>query len=47
MVRAGILPSGVVVRLGRLIRVDPSRLEDFIASGGKTLPGGWRKEKRN
>jgi hypothetical protein len=42
LVRAGIFPPGVVVRLGRQIRVDPKKLEHFIETGGKALPGGWR-----
>ena len=42
LVRDGIFPSGVVVRLGRQIRVDPEKLEHFIETGGKALPGGWR-----
>jgi excisionase family DNA binding protein len=44
MVREGILPSGVVVKLGRSIRIDPDALEEFIKSGGKPLEGGWRKD---
>jgi excisionase family DNA binding protein len=44
LVRRGVLPPGVVVRLGRHIRVNPTRLEAFIDSGGASLPGGWRKE---
>jgi excisionase family DNA binding protein len=44
MVREGILPSGVVVKLGRSIRIDPDALEEFIKSGGKPLQGGWRKD---
>jgi hypothetical protein len=42
--RNGILPPGVIVRLGRQIRVDPALLEEFIARGGMSLPGGWRRE---
>jgi excisionase family DNA binding protein len=45
MAREGILPEGVVVRLGRQIRVDPDELECFIKNGGQALPGGWKKEK--
>lgn len=41
LARNGILP---VVRLGRMIRVDEHTLEQFIASGGRTFEGGWRKE---
>lgn len=43
LIREGILPEGVVVRLGRQIRIDPDELESFIRNGGKSLPGGWRK----
>ena len=39
--RQQILPT---VRLGRQVRIDPERLEEFIANGGKALPGGWRNE---
>lgn len=44
LAREGILPDGVIVRLGRQIRIDPDKLEEFIKSGGQALPGGWRKE---
>jgi hypothetical protein len=44
MARTGILPPGVVVRLGRQIRVNPDALDAFITSGGQALPGGWRQE---
>ena len=46
LVRQGIVPPGVVVRLGRQLRVHPERLEEFIARGGQALPGGWRREPR-
>ena len=39
LARQGILP---VVRLGRQIRICPDHLADFIANGGRALPGGWR-----
>ena len=38
MVRQGLLPPGVAVRLGRRIRVDLDRLEEWIAAGGAALP---------
>jgi excisionase family DNA binding protein len=41
MAREGIIP---VVRIGRQIRVDQSSLDQWIASGGQALPGGWRRE---
>jgi hypothetical protein len=43
MAREGILPDGVIIRLGRQLRVDPDELEHFIKNGGQSLPGGWRK----
>ena len=39
--RRGILP---VVRVGRQIRVDSQQIEEFIRTGGKGLPDGWRME---
>ena len=39
--RLGLLP---IVKLGRQIRVDPTRLDAWIADGGQSLPGGWRRE---
>jgi len=44
LVRNGILPPGVVVRLGRQIHINPGRLDQFIERGGKAFPGRWRKE---
>jgi hypothetical protein len=44
LVRENFFPPGVIVRLGRQIRVNPIRLEEFLATGGSALPGGWRKE---
>jgi len=41
LARGGILP---VVRLGRQIRVDESRLIAWINDGGRALPGGWRRD---
>ena len=41
LARDGVLPH---VRLGRQIRVDSDALEEFIKNGGKSLPGGWRRE---
>ena len=39
--RLGLLP---VVRLGRQVRIDPERLDAWIAEGRQALPGGWRRE---
>ncbi len=44
LVRSGILPPGVIVRLGRQLRVDEDALLAWITSGGQALAGGWRKE---
>ena len=41
LVRENILPH---VRLGRQVRFSAELLNNFIANGGKTWPGGWRKE---
>jgi putative molybdopterin biosynthesis protein len=41
LAREGIFPT---IRLGRQIRVDPDQLADFLARGGRALPGGWRRE---
>jgi len=41
LARQEILP---VVRLGRQVRVDSGRLQDWINSGGQSLPGVWRRE---
>ena len=43
MARAGILPRGVVVRLGRQLRVDEARFRQWLAAGGQPLAGGWRR----
>jgi putative molybdopterin biosynthesis protein len=40
LARRDLLP---VVRLGRQYRIDPRKLEQFIDSGGRALPGGWRR----
>jgi excisionase family DNA binding protein len=34
MVRKGILPPGVVIRMGRSLRVDSDKLEEWMAAGG-------------
>lgn len=42
--REGLLPPGVVVQVGRRVRVDLDALEAWIAAGGQGLAGGWRRE---
>ena len=42
--RLGIFPPGVVVRFGRQVRFAKEPLLEFIAKGGRALPGGWRRE---
>jgi excisionase family DNA binding protein len=39
--RTGVIPH---VRLGRQIRVHPGQLQEWLADGGRGLPGGWRRE---
>jgi len=41
LAREDLIPC---VRLGRQVRFSPSALEAFIESGGRPLPGGWRRE---
>ena len=41
LAREGIVPC---VRLGRQLRFSPNALRQFIESGGKALPGGWRRD---
>jgi excisionase family DNA binding protein len=41
LARTGLLPG---IRLGRQIRVSPDQLEEFLANGGKPLPGGWKRK---
>lgn len=36
---------GGVVRLGRVLRFDPAKFEQWLESGGQALPGGWRQEE--
>lgn len=40
-IRQGIIPS---CRIGRIIRIDPEQLEEYVKDGGKSWPGIWRKE---
>lgn len=39
MARDGFLP---IVRLGRHVRVDQDKLNEWIDNGGHTLSGGWK-----
>ena len=41
LARTGVIPT---VRIGRQLRVDADRLQEWIDSGGQSLPGGWRRE---
>lgn len=43
LARVGLLPA---VRIGRQVRVRPDVLEQFVESGGRALPGGWRREPK-
>jgi excisionase family DNA binding protein len=40
LARMDILPH---FKLGRQIRFPAAKIREFIAEGGKALPGGWRK----
>ena len=42
LIRQGIIPAGVAVRLGRQIRIDTDGLSEWVRRGGQSLPGGWR-----
>jgi hypothetical protein len=46
LARTNFFPSGVIVRLGRRVLVNPEKLAEFIAAGGKALPGGWRRSPK-
>jgi excisionase family DNA binding protein len=39
LVRRGLVPAA---RLGRHIRIDARRLQEFVDAGGRGLEGGWR-----
>jgi excisionase family DNA binding protein len=41
LAREGIIP---IVRIGRQLRVDPDKLQEWIDNGGKAFDGGWKKE---
>lgn len=41
LIREGLFPA---VHLGRIVRVDETSLKEWIARGGRQLPGGWRRE---
>ncbi|CAA9330157.1 MAG: hypothetical protein AVDCRST_MAG93-6157 [uncultured Chloroflexia bacterium] len=36
---------GGVVKLGRIVRFDPEKFEQWLSAGGQALPGGWRQEE--
>lgn len=40
LARLKLLPT---VHLGRQLRIDESRLREWIAQGGSSLAGGWKK----
>ena len=42
LAREGVIPT---VRFGRLIRVSPEALDEFIKNGGKSFNGGWKKNQ--
>ena len=40
LARLRLLPA---VHLGRQLRIDEQRLREWIANGGSSLAGGWKK----
>lgn len=44
LARRGLLPG--VVRIGRQVRIRPDAFREFIDSGGRALPGGWRRQPK-
>jgi hypothetical protein len=44
MIRDGVVPPGVFVRLGRRVFVNPDRLDAWLDAGGGAFPGGWRRK---
>jgi excisionase family DNA binding protein len=42
LARTGALPPGVVVRVGRLVKVNPEKLDAWMDEGGQALSDGWR-----
>ena len=43
LIRLGLIPAGTAVHVGRQVRIDEDGLRDWIAAGGRSLPGGWRR----
>ena len=41
LAREGIIPT---VRLGRQYRWSAEKIQEFIDNGGKSFPGGWKRE---
>ena len=41
LVRDNLIPT---VRLGRQVRFSKQAVEAWIAEGGQSLPGGWRRD---
>jgi len=42
LAREGLLP---VIRIGRQLRVDPDKLQEWLDNGGQGYPGGWKRNK--
>ena len=41
LARLGLIPS---VRIGRTVRFDEDQIREFVRTGGRGLPGGWRRD---
>ena len=45
--RDALLPPGVTVLVGRRVRVDLDRLDEWISTGGQPFTSGQRKETQS
>jgi hypothetical protein len=44
MVREGLIPPGVVIRLGKRIRFNEPKFLEWLDAGGQGFAGGWKRE---
>ena len=44
MIWRRVLPPGVLVRIGRKVKIHRERLFDWMNAGGQALPGGWKRK---
>ena len=43
LIRSSRIPA---IRIGRQVRISPDALSAFIAAGGYSLDGGWRRDTK-